>query len=381
MNRKIPSNHIKIINIAKIFLGRNSHHSLKIYDGMNLLIVYPRRIGDCVMAIPLLRHLKAQFDVRITIAAPRYFKDFLNDQRLYDEFIDFGKSAGPVSGREWIENRKEIIVALRKIRTRKFDIAIEPFGDCFATLFLRLCRAKYYVGIGIGNMGAILDYASSYNDNAHISDNMLELFEELGGKKNDNFSYPIIIPTHKWMNTVGELKQKFRINNRKVIGIHCGASIKQKKWPYFGELVRLIKNNHKDVFFVFFVADENEKEVCDIISYVGLNCDYIMCKLKLRDYIDYLNLCSVVICNDSGCGHLCAAQGVDVVVIYGPYLPVIGSPRGKCAMRFLSKDLPCKPCDYFSCRFGSDYKCLRLIEPEMVYNEVNELLMDYNDSD
>ncbi len=347
---------------------------VRIQDGQNILIIYPRRIGDCVMAIPFLMHLKAQFKVRVTVCGPAYFRDFLNGQELYDEFVDFGTCAGPVSGKEWFRHRKEIAAARKKINRIKYDIAIEPFGECFASVFMRLCRAESYAGIGIGNLYRLHSISSHYNDDRHITDNMLYLYQTLGGTIDHTLIYPCIKPMESWEKHKNGIIHANHLDLYRVIGIHCGASTAQKRWPYFHKLVRLCNERRNDVFFVLYDDGCSTDSIDKIVLYGGMKNNYLVLKTGLREYIDSLRLCDMVICNDSSCGHLCAAQGIDVIVLYGPYLPVMGTPRGNCTICLISKDMPCKPCSYFRCEYGTDYKCLKAVSPQEVFENMNKML-------
>lgn len=370
-NREIPLKHQKIIDILSLIMKKPKKKNIQLKDNMKILIVYPRRIGDCVMAIPFLRNIRNEYVINITIIGPKYFKEFLNGQNLYDEYIDFGKSAGPVSGSEWLHNLIDIHKALIKARRVRYDIAIEPFGECFASIFMRLCRANNYVGIGIDNLSKLLSYCSDYDDDAHITTNMLNMYYQLGGNRNEELNYPIILPTSKWGKRKNRLLKEWDLDGKYILGIHCGASTKLKKWMGFSALVKLIIERKKNIFFVFFEVKEDEEYIQQIIEENKLTAkEYTIVDQKLRDYIDTLRICDYIVCNDSSCGHLAAAQGVDVTVLYGPYLPVMGTPLGKANVTLISKNLPCKPCSYFSCEFGDDIRCLNEISAEEVFDTI-----------
>lgn len=375
-NRKFCKKHKIVVWLAGLFLPVRKSRNLLIQDGQNILIVYPRRIGDCVMAIPFLKHIRAQHDVNLTIAGPGYFRDILNGQNLYDEFVDFGACAGPLSGNEWLRHRKEIALARKKINRKKYDIAIEPFGECFASVFMRMCRARYYAGMNIGSLHRLYSISAVYDDDRHITDNMLNLYQQLGGVRDEALAFPSIYPSDSWKKLEKRIADAKNLNAFTVIGIHCGASTKQKQWTGYAELARLCTEGIKDAFFILYADKDNMQGIRKIISQPQMHGRYLVIRKGLREYTDCLRLCHVVICNDSSCGHLCAAQGINTVVIYGPYLPVMGTPRGNCSTSLISKDLSCKPCSYFSCKYGSDYRCLKAVRPKEVYQEAVRLLKE-----
>lgn len=375
INRDIPQNHQKLISFFSIFTKKLGEKNFLLKEGMKILIVYPRRIGDCVMLLPFLQNLReSRRNLNITILGPKYFKEIMNNQNLYDKFIDFGKSAGPVSGREWIKNFKDIEKAYRNIKNEKFDIAIEPFGDAFATIYMRRFKADNYVGVNIGNLKKCLNYAATYNDDKHITFNCLTLLKEIGGKVEEKYLIPKIIPTMDWKEKKDQYIKDYNLDEKLVIGIHCGASIKIKQWQGYSELVKLLLKKYKSIFIIFFADGQNDKQIKTIIESSKLvKENYIIIQKKLREYIDSLNLCDYIISNDSSCGHLAAAQGIDVTVIYGPYLPVMGTPQGESKITLISKELECKPCRSFQCKFGEeDIKCLKKISAKEVLDEVSK---------
>ncbi|WP_427042680.1 glycosyltransferase family 9 protein (plasmid) [Fusobacterium sp. SB021] len=374
INRDVPKSNQIIISLVALFIKKRKNNKFLLKDGMKILIVYPRRIGDCVMLIPFLKNLKDSFpDINITILGPKYFKDFMNNQNLYDQFIDFGKSAGPVSGREWFDNFNEIETAYKKIKNNKYDVAIEPFGSAFGTIFMHRFKADNYIGVNIGNLKKILDYAATYDDDAHIIDNSLSLLKEIGGKIKDENKNPIIIPTISWALNEKKYREHYNLNNKFIIGIHCGASAIIKQWQGYGELIKHLIKTYDKVFIILFGTKEDTKQLEKILKESDLHTgQYMIFQSGLRDYIDTLNLCDYVICNDSSCGHLASAQGIDVAVIYGPYLPVMGTPRGKANTVLISKNLQCKPCGQFSCKYGDDIKCLKAISPFEVFSLIKK---------
>lgn len=375
INRDIPQNHQKLISFFSIFTKKLGKEKVLLKDGMKILIVYPRRIGDCVMLIPFLKNLKESYrNLNITILGPKYFKEIMNEQDLYNKFIDFGESAGPVSGKEWIKNFKDIEKAYKEIKNEKFDIAIEPFGDAFATIYMRRFKADKYVGVNIGNLKKVLNYVATYDDDMHITFNCLTLLKEIGGKVEEKYMTPKIIPTIYWKERKKQYIKEYQLEKKIVIGIHCGASTKIKQWQGYSELVRLLLKNYKNLFIIFFADGQNNEQIKNIIEITKLKEEnYIMIQKKLREYIDTLNLCNYIISNDSSCGHLAAAQGIDVAVVYGPYLPIMGTPQGKSKITLISKELECKPCCNFQCKFGEkDIKCLKKISAKEVFYKISK---------
>ena len=50
----------------------------------------------------------------------------------------------------------------------------------------------------------------------------------------------------------------------------------------------------------------------------------------------------------------------------------MGTPRGKANTVLISKNLQCKPCGQFSCKYGDDIKCLKAISPFEVFSLIKK---------
>jgi len=81
----------------------------------------------------------------------------------------------------------------------------------------------------------------------------------------------------------------------------------------------------------------------------------------------------VVVGNDSGPVHLAAAAGVPVVVLFGPTDPGRTAPTGAPA-RVLDRYVFCSPCFLRKCPYG--HECMREITVEMALRAVEDLLGD-----
>jgi heptosyltransferase II len=79
----------------------------------------------------------------------------------------------------------------------------------------------------------------------------------------------------------------------------------------------------------------------------------------------------VVVSNDSGPMHLAAAVGVPVAAFFGPTDPGRTAPSGSPS-RILDRYVFCSPCFLKECPFG--HECMREITAEMAFEAVKELI-------
>jgi heptosyltransferase-2 len=78
----------------------------------------------------------------------------------------------------------------------------------------------------------------------------------------------------------------------------------------------------------------------------------------------------VLVCGDTGVGHLAAALGTPVVALFGPTDPALTAPRG--AATVVRHPVACAPCFYRTCPI--DHPCLRGIAAPTVGERVDQAL-------
>ena len=94
----------------------------------------------------------------------------------------------------------------------------------------------------------------------------------------------------------------------------CSPQLPHKKWPYYNELIKLIKSNHKGYEIVIAPSD-NEMEIAKEIDATiitnnkkSLNIMELAGLIKKSDY---------VIANDTGPAHMAAHLGKNGIVLFG----------------------------------------------------------------
>ena len=81
-------------------------------------------------------------------------------------------------------------------------------------------------------------------------------------------------------------------------------------------------------------------------------------KTSLRELMALLELCRVLLTNDSGPMHVAAALGTPVIVPFGSTSPELTGPGlpGDARHRLLKSDAPCSPCFLRECPI--DFRCM-----------------------
>jgi ADP-heptose:LPS heptosyltransferase len=95
-------------------------------------------------------------------------------------------------------------------------------------------------------------------------------------------------------------------------------------------------------------------------------------KTSLMEAAAVLEICDLLVTNDSGLMHLASAVGCKIVALFGPgdYNRIRPyAPQG--SWRVVRKIVECAPCYK---KFCKDHRCMRLITVEDVFRAVKEIL-------
>ena len=275
---------------------------------MKVLFITSTRIGDAVLSISILNHIKNKF--------PR--------SSLY---IATGESASSLFKN--FNNLKKIFI-LKK--------------NFFKTHWLKLWLSTFYYkwDIIIDLRGSIISYLL-FNDQKYIykpiNKNIHRLDELAILMKTKHLPLPTIpILTNDKYNVS---KDFLKLNNP--IAIAASANWRAKIWPTkkFVKLINLISKDKalgKRNNFVFFGSSKDLKNTKKIIKHLKKTKVKNLCgKLDLIEVAAYFKKCKFFIGNDSGLMHIAAACGIPTLGLFGPSLETRYAPKGKKAYYIRTK--------------------------------------------
>jgi heptosyltransferase-2 len=144
-----------------------------------------------------------------------------------------------------------------------------------------------------------------------------------------------------------------------------GSQKKQKQWPHFAKLSRVLKFYYGACIVTVGNGNELKGVSCDV-DFVG--------KLKITQTARVLKDVDLFITSDTGLMHIADALHVPTVVIFGG---TILSKNGPCngTSTIARAGLPCQPCQYTN-RFLSceENKCLRDLTVGEVFAHIRKRL-------
>ena len=169
-----------------------------------------------------------------------------------------------------------------------------------------------------------------------------------------------------------EVRQKFGLTtgNGPWVGLNPGAEYgPAKRWPaeHFIETA-LVLGRQISCRWVLF-GGLGDREVAEKIaralpSAPGREPLNLAGKTSLRELAAALQVCSLVITNDTGPMHLAAAVGAPVVAIFGSTAPELTGPHLSPRAQVVRQPAPCSPCFLRECPI--DLRCLRGLPPQTV---------------
>jgi lipopolysaccharide heptosyltransferase II len=135
---------------------------------------------------------------------------------------------------------------------------------------------------------------------------------------------------------------------------------------YFADLVRRLARKFPDARFAI-LGDGGDKPIGGIISRMEPERCLNLCgQTSLREMVEWLRLCSMMITNDTGPMHVAAALGKPLVALFGPTEPRRTGPYQQL-QNVLRIDLPCTPCLKSYCTYAQPNECLKALPPAEVF--------------
>jgi ADP-heptose:LPS heptosyltransferase len=318
---------------------------------VKIVIIRLSSLGDIVLLTPIPKTIKEVFkDAEITlITKPQYVPIFENYP-----YIDF------------IVPFNSIRETKRRLKNESFDIVIDlHYKPITILLSLSLnTRRRLWIRKRLLSWWSAVHLKKKIPEK-HIIDLYFDTISPICKKIIDKSPFLSISDLEKkWAESrVRDLK-------RPIVGFAIGAKKKVRRWTGFGKLSQII-----DETIILFGDKEDRESLKDMQFRKDRVIDSIG-KLTIRETIALLEKCDLLVCNDSGLGHIASAVKTPVISIFGPTIREFGfAPYGEKNI-VLSKPLPCKPCSLHGekkCKRG-DNLCLKLITPEEVKKEIEKFM-------
>lgn len=328
-------------------------------------------MGDVILTTPLIRRLKEVFpQAQLSYLTQDTFSSLLLHNPHLDEVI-----ALPVRGSVFAQAR-----VYSQLRQRRFDLAIDLFGNPRTALLTWLTGAAIRVGGDFRGRGKLYTVrVPAPAGEPHAIDFHWRSLEALGIAKGDHRTEIFIAPEEKrWAR---EFLHALNIDgSQPLVGLHPGATWPNKRWPekYFAELARQLCERNMQVLITQGPGEDNiVMEVMRQISPPQLSAARhqaitLLPVLSLRQLASVQQQMQVFVSNDCGVMHLAVAAGTSTIGLFGPSQPQIWFPYDQRAGHLaLWQPVECRPCHQNFCPLGH-LDCQNKLEPARVAAAVME---------
>ena len=300
----------------------------------NILIIKPSSLGDIVLALPALSGLRRSFpDAKISWLIRPDFAPLLENHPHLDEIIVFDRR---YLGKGWYNPRAmaSLLVLIRRLRHSSFDAVFDLQGLFRTASLCRLTGCKKRFGMATAREFAHIFYThkvSQDKDCIHLVDYYLKIIKAAGASEVD---VQFILPQMDTAaGSVGRLLAGHGIRSDSYAVLIPGSAHSDKCWPIerFAALVDKISSRFGLSIITTGSAAENsiveklqKRSNVPVVNLAG--------QTSLTELVALLRAARLVVSNDTGPGHIAAALGVPLVLIFGRSNPARVAPfrRSQC---------------------------------------------------
>lgn len=328
-----------------------------------ILVIRTDRIGDVVLATPLLRGLRQTFpQAYIAALVAPYAKDVLAaNPHLDDILVD-----APA-----LDFRQQTAL----LRKHQFDTALllHPTGRLTWMIFAAGIRTRVTVGLRLNQVLTFMKTVSrkKYIESRHEADYCLDLGRTIGVRTTDLATEVFLSDAERQRG----LELVLPLDGRPVVCIHPGSGASAPNWraERYAELAGLLVRESEAG--ILLTGSEQERHLAG--AFLPLQTDRtmnLMGEMNLRDLMGVLAASSVVVSASTGPMHLAAALRVPTVSLFCPLpacAPSLWGPQGNRSTVLLPHGNYCRnecPGDPYRCDFDGG------ITPRQVADAVRAML-------
>ena len=262
----------------------------------NILIIKLGSLGDVVQISGALRDIREHHkNEKITIlTTSKYINLFKNcpyvDNCLEDERL-------PRYNIFYLLRLRKIINSLNF--NKVYDLQNSNRTNFYRKFLINVKNWKYYRDIP----------ENKYNNS------VLQRFDEQLRKSNIKTLYTLK-PDFSW---AAEKANNYNLNTDKKYILFfpfCSRDLIHKRWPYFSELINLIKKNHPEYSLVVAPGPGEIEEAKSLDIRIALNNNL---PLNFFERASLIKKSHLVIANDTGPAHMAAHLGAKGFTLFGPH--------------------------------------------------------------
>jgi ADP-heptose:LPS heptosyltransferase len=333
-----------------------------------LLVLELWGMGDLTFSTPLLRSAVEKYDV--TLVGKPHARSLLEATFPEIRFVSYDAPWSAYRGkyRLWAWRWPELVGLMSRLRREKFDAAVSVRNDPRDHLLMWLVNAKRRFGFPRrGSQHFLSDPVRRLLAKQHRVEDWRDLGDAMGFSGIRKAEPMLDHPAYR-----SERVNAFLAGVKKpLVVLHPGARIAVRRWPeaYFEKIVRRLREMFD--FHLVLIPDPDGYGMK--LSSIA---DSVAPSLSVSELVDMLGRVELLICNDSGPGHLAASCGRPAIVVFGPTDPDWFRPWGDLHHLVIRDICPWRPCfDY--CKFREPY-CMTKLLPDAAWPEIRAHIESLN---
>ena len=321
------------------------------------VVVAPNWLGDCVMALPVLRAIRR--------ASPQEGLAVLARPGTADLFRAEGSA-------DTVLERSGLVGDAGRLRAGRFAEAWLLPNSFRSAIAPWLAGIPQRIGYDTDHRSPLLTHAlRPVSRTGHQLRDYDALLRSRGIEP--DFDAPRLPVTVKALDRAVSSLDSAGIDRDEPLALLApGAAFGwTKRWPVerYGALGALLKG--RGLTCAAVIGPGEEALGAAVASAAGEHLPVLGADLDPVELAALFSCARVVVANDSGPMHLAAAVGVPVVAFFGPTDPGRTGPTGSPS-RVLDRYVFCSPCYLKKCPYK--HECMREISPEMAAEAVEELI-------
>lgn len=364
--------HYKPLKKKVYELNKNRKTSCAGGKKKRILIIKTGAAGDILRTTPLLHAMNAQFDKpEIIWIAERNSVELLRGNKYITRIIPWSKGI------------------IKEIEGIRFDIIINPENIKQSAYIAESIYAGSKFGYGLKPEGYIYPFTpdaerwlemSAFDDVKKANRKTYQdiLFSMCGLRFNPE-KHKIILPDIKREKSLPGFKnrkQQIRKMNGGIIGLHTGAGKRWalKKWDINGYAAlaeKILRNSDLNIVLLGGRLEQaRNSKIKGILANKGLKAINVNTQGSIKNFIDVINSCNLVVCGDTLALHIALGLGKKIVALFGPTSPREIEMYG-CGVK-IAPALDCACCYRGKC--NEKPNCMDMISVDKVYNAVVKLI-------
>jgi heptosyltransferase-1 len=293
---------------------------------LKFLIVKLGALGDIVHAIPVAAALRRAYpDATIDWLVSARHREILDLVPVIDRLIVVTDRSAAAGGVTWLP-------AIRELRRRKYDVAVDLQGLLKSAVVARLSGAPRVIGFSrkyareslasrfyteVHDPGGAGMYAPS--ETRHVVDINLSLLRTLGIAAGPAV-FPIAMP-----DSTASRAMLAQTNGRYAL-LNPGAAWPNKRWPpaRLAALSLALRERHNLMSVVLW--GPGERPLGEAVVAAAAGAAVLSPPTSIADIVALARQASVMVSGDTGPTHIGSAVGTPLVGIYGPTRPERNGP-------------------------------------------------------